>query len=217
MASDKGMDGVENPLEEIGELEESNPQSAEEIVSASLSSGSLTDVCDVSVTMRPIDTDEEELVKTFADHGCTYAFGPHKSPCCKLFSEDHYLAVRGALSEMTKDELDLMVMGQIMAHCSPSPSAPSPSASPAEKIEVHTPMKFFHAGLRVCQPTFLFLHTIGIKRFKHIKASYLRNGPAARVHGNKGRKPKKTLTLQEVKDVVQYILNYTGIKHYGNS
>ena len=74
-------------------------------------------------------------------------------------------------------------------------------------------MKFFHAGLCVCQPTFLFLHTIGIKRFKHIKASYLRNGPAARVHGNKGRKPK-TLTLQEV---VQYILNYTGIKHYGNS
>ena len=102
-------------------------------------------------------------------------------------------------------------MGQIMAHCSPSPSAPSPSTSPAEKIEVHTPMKFFHAGLRVCQQTFLFLHTIGIKRFKHIKASYLCNGPAARVHGNKGRKPKKTLSLQEVKDVVQYILNYTGI------
>ena len=113
------------------------------------------------------------------------------------------------------DELNLM--GQIMAHCSPSPSAPSPSASPAEKREVHTPIKFFHAGLRVCQPTFLFLHTIGIHRFKNIKTSYLRNGPAARVHGNKERKPKKTLTLQEVNDVVQYILNYTGIKYYGNS
>ena len=151
MASDQGMDddGVEDPLEEIDELEESNPQSAEEIVSTSFSSGSLTDVCDVSVTMRPIDTNEEELVKTFADHGCTCAFGPHKSPCCKLFSEYHYLAVCGALSKMTKDEFDLMVMGQIMAHCSPSPSAPSPSTSPAEKIEVHTPMKFFHADLRV--------------------------------------------------------------------
>ena len=214
MANDEGMDGVEeDPLEEIDELEESNPPSAEEIVSVSLESGSLTDICDVSVTMRSIDTDEEELVKTFADHGCMCVFGPHKSPCCKQFLEDHYLAVRGALSEMTKDELDLMAMGQIMDHCSPSPSAPSPSTSPAEKIEVHTPMKFFHAGLRVCQPTFPFLHTIGIKR---IKASYLRNGPTARVHGNKGRKPKKTLSLQEVKDVVQYILNYTGIKLYSN-
>ena len=35
MASDEGMDGVEeDPLEEIDELEESNPPSAEEIVSA---------------------------------------------------------------------------------------------------------------------------------------------------------------------------------------
>ena len=188
VARDEGMDGVEDPLEETDELEESNPQSAKEIVSVSLSSGSLTDVCYVSVTMRPIDTDEEELVKTFADHGCTCVFGPHKSPCCKLFSEDHYLAVRGALSEMTKDELDLMVMGQIMAHCSPSPSAPSPSTSPAGKIEVHTPMKCFHARLRVCQPTFLFLHTIGIKHFKHIKASYLSNGnPKRHSHCKRSR------------------------------
>ena len=40
VASDKGMDGVEDPLEEIHELEESNSPSAEEIVSAGLESGS---------------------------------------------------------------------------------------------------------------------------------------------------------------------------------
>ena len=116
---------------------------------------------------------------------------------------------------MSIDEVDLMVIVQIMAHFSPSPSACSPSASPTEKKEVHTPMKFFHAGLHVYQLTHLFMHTIGIKHFKNIKASYLRNGPAARVHGNKGRKPK-TLSLQEVKDVVQYTLNYTGINLYSN-
>ena len=52
MASDEGMGGVEDALEEIDEQEESNPLSAEEIVSASLGSGSLTDICKVSVTMR---------------------------------------------------------------------------------------------------------------------------------------------------------------------
>ena len=61
MASDEGMDGVEDPIEEIHELEESNSPSAEEIVSVGLESGSLTDICNVSVTMRSIDTDEEEL------------------------------------------------------------------------------------------------------------------------------------------------------------
>ena len=162
MASGESIEGVEDPLEETDEPEESNPQSAKEIVSASLVSGSLTDICDVSVTMRSIDADEEELVKTFADHCCMCAFGPHKSPCCKLFSADHYLSICGALAEMTNNELDLMVMGQIMAQCFPSPSAPSHSASPSpEKKEEHTAMKFFHQGQRVCQPTFLFLHTSG--------------------------------------------------------
>ena len=48
MAGDDSMGGVEDPLEETDELEESNPQSAEDIVSTSLLSGSLTNVCDVS-------------------------------------------------------------------------------------------------------------------------------------------------------------------------
>ena len=48
------------------------------------------------------------------------------------------------------------------------------------------------------------------KRFKNIKKSYLTNGPAVRVHGNKGKRPKHHLTLELVKDIVQYILNYTG-------
>ena len=39
--------------------------SAEEIVTARLLSGSLSDA-DVSVTMRPLDVEEEESVKTFA-------------------------------------------------------------------------------------------------------------------------------------------------------
>ena len=62
----------------------------------------------------------------------------------------------------------------------------------------------------MCQHTFLFLHNIGLKRFKNIKKSYLVNGPAVRVHGNMGKRPKHHLTLQQIKDIVQYILNYTG-------
>ena len=51
VASNEGMKGVEDPLKEIDELEESNPLSAEEVISASLESGFLTEICDVSVTM----------------------------------------------------------------------------------------------------------------------------------------------------------------------
>lgn len=149
MANAESIEGEEGPPEdassleepEVDEPEDSSPQTAEEIVSASLLSGSLTDICDVSVTVRSIDSEEEELVKVFADHGCKCEFGPHKSPCCKSFSADHYLSVRGAFMEMTHDELDLIIMGQITAHCFQSPSATSDSAStsPVEKKRYTTP------------------------------------------------------------------------------
>ena len=53
-----------------------------------------------------------------------------------------------------------------------------------------------------------------MKHFKNLKKSYLTNGPAVRVHGNKGKRPKHHLTLQQIKDVIQYILNYTVLKQY---
>ena len=59
--------------------------------------------------------------------------------------------------------------------------------------------------------TFLFLHNIGMKHFKNLKKSYLTNGPAVRVHRNKEKKPKHHLTLQQIRDIIQYILNYTGL------
>ena len=65
-------------------------------------------------------------------------------------------------------------------------------------------MVTLHHGQHVCQHTFLF--------FKNIKKSYLTNGPAVRVHGNIGKRPKHHLTLQQIKDIVQYILNYTGTR-----
>ena len=47
-------------------------------------------------------------------------------------------------------------------------------------------------------------------RGSRILKSYLQNGPAVRVHGDTGKRPKHHLTHQQVKDIVQYILNYTG-------
>ena len=44
-------------------------------------------------------------------------------------------------------------------------------------------------------------------RYKNINASY---GPAARTHGNKGRRSKWHLTVEQLKDLVQFVL-YTGM------
>ena len=63
--------------------------------------------------MRDVDTKED----TFVEHSCGCDDGPKKSPCRKLFPVDHFLSIWGAMAEMTHNELDMFVMGQIMASC----------------------------------------------------------------------------------------------------
>ena len=117
-------------------------------------------------------------------------------------SADHFRSVRCQMTELTHDELDLVVMGQVMAGCF--------SAEKQERGKSYT--AFHHNGRRICQKTFLFLHTIGYWRFKALKARYKDSGVVARVHGNKGKKRKLGLTLKEIQDVVQFILNYAGVE-----
>ena len=150
-------------------------------------------MCEIAVSHRSLDDQEEARVRAFVDRCCECDNGPAKTPC----------------SMLCHDELDLLVMGQVMAHTFQSPMLQGHHMStPAERKKTYG--QFFHQGQRVCQQTFLFLHSIGLKRFKNIKSSYIKTGPVPRVHGNTGKQPKHHLTLQQIKDVVQYILTYAG-------
>jgi hypothetical protein len=93
------------------------------------------------------------------------------------------------MAELTHDELDLVVMGQVMAGCF---SGEISSHRGMERGKSYT--VFHHNGVRICQKTFLFLHTIGYWRYKAIKANYMSSGVVARVHGNKGKKKKLGLS-----------------------
>ena len=127
-------------------------------------------------------------------------------PSCTTISLEHFRSVRCQMAELTNNELDLVVMGQVMAGCFTGERS---SHREQERGKSYT--VFYHQGIKICQKTFLFLHAIGYGRFKAIKASYLTRGVAARVHGNKGKSTKFRLSLQEIQDVVQYVMNYAGV------
>ena len=149
---------------------------------------------------------EEELIQKFAQDGCKCDFGSNKSPCCTTISLEHFRSVRCQMAELTNDELDLVVMGQVMAGCFTGEISSHRGQERGKSYTV-----FYHQGVKICQKTFLFLHAIGYGRFKAIKASYLTRGVAARVHGNKGRSTKWRLSFKEIQDVVQYVMNYAGV------
>ena len=158
------------------------------------------------IDRRDLDEAEEQLIQQFAQDGCKCDLGPNKSPCCTTITVDHFRSVRCQMLELTHDELDLVVMGQVMAGCF---SRETSAHRGQQRGKSYT--TFYHNGARICQKTFLFLHTMGYWRFKAIKASYLVNGVVARVHGNIGKRKKLGLSLKQIEDIVQFILNYAGV------
>ena len=93
----------------------SNP-TADSIVTDSLASGALSAVCEIETTTSEIDDTEEARVQEFVDRGCGCDCGPNKSHCSLLFPLAYYRSTRSTFVELSHDELDLIVMGQVMAH-----------------------------------------------------------------------------------------------------
>ena len=100
-----------------------------------------------------------------ADPGntCACSVGPDKSSCCQNITLDHYWSVCSQMAELSHDELELVIMGQVMAGTFDDSSFLSK--------EMKKGYTYFHHGVRICQKMFLFLHTIGYSRFKAVKAS----------------------------------------------
>ena len=72
-----------------------------------------------------------------------------------------------------------------------------------------TSTSFYHRGIRICRKTYLFLHSIGIKRYKNLRANLTINGILPRVHGNIRRVPVHAFRLEETQIVARFITNYT--------
>ena len=110
-----GVDSSLDLLEGGGDGEEDEEEPAPEeltapkIVERGLAQGQL----DADHDQRDVDA-AEEIIQW---ESCKCDFVPNSSPCSASISVDHFRSVRSQMSELTHDELDLVVMGQVMAGC----------------------------------------------------------------------------------------------------
>ena len=134
--------------------------------------------------------------------GCSKADG---KPCSGLFSEEHYAELRAQAYFLTHEQLDLVILGSIMATIHKDDISHG-RHKPAKRQK--TMMTYMHHGHHLCVRTYNFLHGIGSHRVKHVKASYLMHGLATRVHGNSNKAPANTLSYQSICHLVKFIQNY---------
>ena len=157
---------------------------------------------EVTITSLPTDIEENELIASFVSQGC----GCNKK-CCSQFTQEYVTSVRACSAELSHGELDMAIMGQLLAFTNTS-SEVSTTARHKESERKKSYTSFFHQGKPVCSRMFQFLHGIGIKRMKNLMRSVKENGLTPRVHGNTNRKPKHALSYTTTEYIVRFLFNF---------
>ncbi len=118
--------------------------------------------------------------------------------------------VRSQCASLSHNELDLVLLGQLMAASNNTDTVVTESGH-TETLRQKTYTKYTHQGLNVCATMFRFLHGVGCKRLKNLAKSYKSNGLTPRIHGNTRRPPKWTLSLVSAEFVVRFLVHYTEL------
>ena len=129
------------------------------------------------------------------------------NPCSKLFPLEHYIEMRAHCSFLTKDELDLALMGFISSAILDSETVKDGRHQHPAKRKRLT-MTYKHHGMEVCRKTFLFLHGIGKDRLQNVKDHYKVEGLQVRINKNTKRSPHHAMPFAAKRYVLAFLNNY---------
>ena len=157
---------------------------------------------------RKEDENETDVIKTFSSSGCGCQL-QDGGQCSSSFLEAHFAEYRSNCLELSKGELDILIMGQIYAFTNRSihtlHTLRHRHSEEERKKEYST---FRHQGLLVCRTTFLFLHTIGLRRYEALKDHVREFGVTPRKHKLCKKQPANAFSLEDTKRIVTFIVNY---------
>ena len=137
--------------------------------------------------------------------GCKKANG---MPCSSLFSVEHYITLRAQSALLTRNELDMVILGSLMSttlddnHC-----VKDGRHKGAKRHKVSS--NFMHHGYNVCKATYAFLYGIGVNhRVLAIRKHYQEHGLEPRTHQNSKRLPARTLSFDDITRIVNFLQQY---------
>ncbi|KAF2903496.1 hypothetical protein ILUMI_02686 [Ignelater luminosus] len=119
------------------------------------------------------------------------------------------------IAELTKAEHDMYLMGVTMACLA------NPDETVRHKERRRLRAQYVYQGRRVCLDAFLYLENCTHYQLKRIRKHVMTHGVAPRVHGNHGKKPHNTFSLDIYRHATeflkQYLETHTGESGIGNS
>ena len=155
--------------------------------------------------VETIDENELELIGNFLVKGCGCTYGSGGSPhCTSFFNADLLSQLRCDSLELTRDELDLVILSHIRSSLCNSLNA----GKGGKRERSHS--CYWYEGRQICKKTFLFINSISHHRYKELLRHYKKNGLVSRCHGNKQRLPNNALSFEELIRFKNFMLNYAS-------
>ena len=111
--------------------------------------------------------------------GCKMA---DEKPCSSLFSADYYIETRSQASLLTRQQLDLVLLGSVMTTTSVEKDVSHGRHKPTKRMRLST--QFMHRGHQLCKVTFNFLYGVVKHRVPAIRKSFVSDGLELQTHGN---------------------------------
>ena len=120
----------------------------------------------------------EGRIDRFRSDGCKCQLSGGE-PCHILFTATQIWAACDKCHQLTHDQLDMVVMGQLRSSCRNDRVTLKSKENNTLRQRL---MTLFHfGGHRICHTFFLFLRAMGTERFKAIKQSWLERGLCPRI------------------------------------
>ena len=155
------------------------------------------------------DKEEEEAIRRFVELTCGCNLGPKKTPCSNQLSLSTISQTRNNCLQLTRSELDLVIMAQVNAFRTSAVDKPSTYRGKSDTFRPYTGYSMH--GLRICRKTFSFLHTVGKERMENLCSTVDKDGVVGRVHGNSKLPRHNKISYTEVSRVRDFIQNVASV------
>lgn len=129
------------------------------------------------------------------EHGCEC----HDDRCFKGLNPEVIYRHRLNIAELTKAEHDMYLMGVTMACL----TDPNQTAKNTERRRLRA--QYVYQGRRVCLDAFLYLENCTHYQIKRIRKHLITHGVTPRVHGNHGKIPHNTFSLDIYQIATEYL------------
>lgn len=138
---------------------------------------------------------------------CTFNNG---SPCYSAFDRESLDDARMHYEAMLKRDRVIAILAKIECGIGKTEETERPKQK-SQTERKRTRNEYYHLRRRICRDVFQYIHCIGEKQLDALNKHYKSEGVEPRVHGRSKHLPANSLTYDDNRRVVDFIINYADV------